>query len=341
MNGNALVIFYSWQSYIGGSANRGYIKKMICSAIKKKNVSIELLEDSRGSVGSPDIPDAILAKIAKSDIFICDITPVYTLNLENDKKRGLPNPNVMYELGFAVRTLGWERIICICNQGYGNVETLPFDISTHRIITYKKRNDSSEDEKPLFLDKIISEIVDNYDSIIAKRNEFDYRAHDTDIFYRLMSFASEEEFINGIKDFRSSGRYFRWYKKYWDYIQNFQDYPKNRFISMHLNESFMRLVNALEELNLLTCKICNAYNTKSWSYEEPEKDYTFEELKEIWMSQEYRRREIPYPDDNTSENIRKYYDAIEKDDMDIAKFSDDVITAFRDFRDDIKRELFI
>lgn len=49
----------------------------------------------------------------------------------------------MYELGFAVRSLGWDRIICICNQGYWNVETLPFDISTHRIITYKKRKESS------------------------------------------------------------------------------------------------------------------------------------------------------------------------------------------------------
>lgn len=62
MNGNTLVIFYSWQSYIGDSANCEYIRKMICSAIKKQKVFIELLEDSKGSVGSPDIPDAILAK---------------------------------------------------------------------------------------------------------------------------------------------------------------------------------------------------------------------------------------------------------------------------------------
>ena len=51
----------------------------------------------------------------------------------------IPNPNVMFELGFAVRSLGWDRVICICNEEYGDVETQPFDISKHRIITYRKK----------------------------------------------------------------------------------------------------------------------------------------------------------------------------------------------------------
>ncbi len=37
-----------------------------------------------------------------------------------------------------------------------------------------------------------------------------------------------------------------------------------------------------------------------------QKKYTSEQLKEIWMSQKYRKRVIPYPDNDTSENIRKY-----------------------------------
>ena len=104
------------------------------------NVEIELLEDARGITGAPDIPDAILTKIIKSDIFICDITSVYTLDIKGNKKRANPNPNVMFELGFAVRSLGWDRVICICNEEYGDVETQPFDISKHRIITYRKKD---------------------------------------------------------------------------------------------------------------------------------------------------------------------------------------------------------
>lgn len=45
----------------------------------------------------------------------------------------------MFELGFAVHSLGWERVICVCNEEYGNIETQPFDISKHRIITYRKK----------------------------------------------------------------------------------------------------------------------------------------------------------------------------------------------------------
>ena len=107
-----IAVFYSWQSYIGGYANRGYIRDKILSAFKELNVEIELLEDARGITGAPDIPDAILTKIIKSDIFICDITSVYTLDIKGNKKRANPNPNVMFELGFAVRSLGWDRVIC-------------------------------------------------------------------------------------------------------------------------------------------------------------------------------------------------------------------------------------
>lgn len=58
-----IAVFYSWQSYIGGYANRGYIRDKILSAFKELNVEIELLEDARGITGAPDIPDAILTKV--------------------------------------------------------------------------------------------------------------------------------------------------------------------------------------------------------------------------------------------------------------------------------------
>ena len=156
-----------------------------------------------------------------------------------------------------------------------------------------------------------------------------------------MSFASEEDFINGITDFRSSGRFFRWYEKCWDYIQYFQDYPQNRFVNTNLNDSYMKLTIALDELKSLTCQICSAYNTQYWNYEEPERAYTQEQLKEIWMSQEYRKRKIPYLDNDTPENIRKYYDANNKDERDIVEYSNNVLKAYSAFIDSVKRELVI
>lgn len=334
-------VFYSWQSYIGGYANRGYIRDKINSAFAKMKVEIKLLEDSRGSIGTPDIPDAILTKIARSDIFICDVTPVYILEIGNNRYRALPNPNVMFELGFAVRSLGWERIICVCNEAYGNIESLPFDISTHRIVKYRKKDGEKKSVLSLHLTDLLYDIVSNYDNIIIKENGYDYKKHDIKIFNKMMSFASEEEFINGITDFRSSGRFFRWYEKCWDYIQYFQDYPQNKFINSHLNESFSKLAKALDDLKTLTCRICIAYNTKCWEYEEPEKKYSQEQLKDILMTQEYRKREIPYPDDDNDENIREYYSKIDNDETDVIKYSNNVLGAYMAFREEVKRELII
>lgn len=341
MKDDKFSVFYSWQSYIGGFSNREYIRDKINAAFAEMKIDIVLLEDSRGSTGAPNIPNAILTKIIKSDIFICDITPAHTLNIKDNKKRALPNPNVMFELGFAVRSLGWERIICVCNEEYGDGETLPFDISSHRIITYCKKEGEKKSTKSLSLTQLLKDIVSNYDNIIAKRNEYNYKKHDTEIFYKLMSFASEEEFINGITDFRSSGRFFRWYEKCWDYIQYFQDYPQNKFINSHLNESFSKLAKALDGLKTLTCRICIAYNTKYWEYEEPEKEYTQGQLKDILMTQEYRKREIPYPDDDNDENIRGYYNRIDNDETDIIKYSNNVLDAYMAFREEVKRELII
>lgn len=334
------IVFYSWQSSIGGRANREYIRDKINKAFSAINTELELLEDSRGSVGAPDIPDAILTKIAKSDLFICDVTPVCTMSLEDGKQRAIPNPNVMFELGFAVRCLGWERIVCVCNEEYGSIEHLPFDISKHRIIGYKEA-EGGQSSKSLTLVGSLSGIVNHYDEIVAKGNEFDYKKHDIDIFNKMMSFVSEQEFINGICSFKSSGRYYKWDVKCWEYIQDFQDYPENKFISKDLNDCFTKLRMALDELDTLTCQITAGYNMEKWLCEEPGSEYTKEQLREIWMTQEYRKREIPYPDKSGDDAVRKYYDTINKDEQDIIRCSNKVLNTYKVFREQVKRELVI
>ena len=59
------------------------------------------------------------------------------------------------------------------------------------------------------------------------------------------------------------------------------------------------------------------------------------------MSQEYRKRKIPYLDNDTPENIRKYYDANNKDERDIVEYSNNVLKAYSAFIDSVKRELVI
>ena len=108
-----------------------------------------------------------------------------------------------------------------------------------------------------------------------------------------------------------------------------------------LNESFKKLSIALDNLKSLTCRICYAYNTQYWAYEEPDIEYTKEQIQEILMTQEYRKRDIPYPTNCDDNSLHRYYDSIDKDETDIVRYSNAVLTAYSIFRDAIKRELIV
>jgi hypothetical protein len=62
-------------------------------------------ETTRDTSGSPNIALKILEKIQAADVFVADITTVTAPGA----KRPCPNPNVGYELGYAVATLGWDN----------------------------------------------------------------------------------------------------------------------------------------------------------------------------------------------------------------------------------------
>jgi hypothetical protein len=47
-------------------------------------------------------------------VFVADVTPI---NAGSDH-RLCPNPNVLIELGYAVKALGWSRIVMVLNTAY-------------------------------------------------------------------------------------------------------------------------------------------------------------------------------------------------------------------------------
>lgn len=98
-------IFYSWQSDSPRKTNLNAIRKALaraCKRLKKANPTLMLVPDeaTRDTSGSPNIALKILEKIEESGIFIADITTV----TPKGAKRPCPNPNVGYELGYAVAT---------------------------------------------------------------------------------------------------------------------------------------------------------------------------------------------------------------------------------------------
>lgn len=141
-------IFYSWQSDIKDSRN--FISDCLKRLPKKlRELSvIEIDRDTAGITGSPNIGDTIYKKIDHCDIFVADVTIINA----DEKGRKTPNPNVMIELGYAIKALGWDRIILLYNKDYGDVEKLPFDINHQRMTSYS----FIEEKKPEAREKIIT-----------------------------------------------------------------------------------------------------------------------------------------------------------------------------------------
>ncbi len=124
-------IFYSWQSDLPSKTNKTFIEKTILCAIKNINSDQKVLSvldrDTKNEFGSPNIVDTVLSKINHCKFFICDISFV---------NANTPNPNVLIELGYAIKTLGWQKIICLFNKSTGKIEDLPFDINHNRVTAY-------------------------------------------------------------------------------------------------------------------------------------------------------------------------------------------------------------
>jgi len=149
-------VFYSWQSDLNLKNNKNFIEECIKAAIKELNleneslVDFELDKDTSGEPGNPDIINIILSKIDSSKLFICDLSIINQESLG----RKTPNPNVIFELGYAIKSLGWEKIICIVNQEFGLSDDLPFDMKHRRNLFYNISTKERKNEKRKIVDAI-------------------------------------------------------------------------------------------------------------------------------------------------------------------------------------------
>jgi hypothetical protein len=139
-------IFYSWQSDLPNSTNRGFIGQALENAVKaiRKDDSIQVEpvvdRDTAGVPGTPDIASTILSKIEQAQAFVCDVSIIN----QSTQSRFTPNPNVLIELGYAMKALGTERIVMVMNSAFGAPESLPFDLRMRRAITYHMPMESEE-----------------------------------------------------------------------------------------------------------------------------------------------------------------------------------------------------
>ncbi len=139
-------IFYSWQSDLPNKTNRGFIEAALQRAVKTirddESIRVEpvVKRDTSGIPGSPDIAKTIFERIEQADIFVGDVSIIN----HGNAGRPTPNPNVLVELGYALRALGPERIILVLNDVFGSPEVLPFDLRMRRTLRYSMPEDADE-----------------------------------------------------------------------------------------------------------------------------------------------------------------------------------------------------
>ncbi len=141
------VVFYSWQSDLPNAANRSFIQTALERAARSlrddETIEVEPVidRDTAGVPGSPDISGTIFDKINRAAVFVCDVS---IINNGETTSRPTPNPNVLIELGYALHSLTWERVIMVQNTSFGGPELLPFDLRMRRVIPYNTPGEAEE-----------------------------------------------------------------------------------------------------------------------------------------------------------------------------------------------------
>ena len=174
---NTFRVFFSWQS------DRIEVKKaihreldVVAKKLYKEGVNLIVDHDTRDRVGTQDINAEVLQKILHCDIFIADVTPVSKILSDTPKPvKLIPNPNVMYESGYALAHKGLSKMIFLASLQHGEtIAQLPFDIN-HNTIT------SIHDLGQLpTLSSMIKKIIDT----VRQERLSEKKAYDCDVCFR-------------------------------------------------------------------------------------------------------------------------------------------------------------
>lgn len=147
----ARTVFYAWQSDSPQRSNRFFIREALKKALRRISKSgedappLEYDDATRGTAGSVMIVDSILNKIDTCDVFVGDVS---VIRPAEQGARRVPNPNVMFEAGWAAARLGWNRVVLIFNKASGTVENdVPFDLRGRLILQYELVDGAADTKK--------------------------------------------------------------------------------------------------------------------------------------------------------------------------------------------------
>ncbi|MGJ4898644.1 hypothetical protein ACQR2B_28035 [Bradyrhizobium oligotrophicum] len=160
-------IFFSWQSDTPNAVGRSMIEACLERAIGllQADAEIDLADrelamdkDTLHVPGSPAIAETIYGKIDRAAVFLSDLTYVAV----RPHGGGLPNPNVLIEHGWALKSLSSRRVISVMNTALGDPEQheLPFDLRhVRRPILYACTPGAKPEDRKKARDELTKHLV--------------------------------------------------------------------------------------------------------------------------------------------------------------------------------------
>jgi hypothetical protein len=142
-------VFFSWQTDIPNN------KSFLTSCIRDAVVAVgdfELISPTQYMRGSGDVTVNIINRIRECDLLIADVTLINP----RARTRKTPNPNVIYEVGFATAEKGEQTITLVADERTTHDTNLPFDIRNRRTI-YTKFDSQHKRELVELFKQILSE----------------------------------------------------------------------------------------------------------------------------------------------------------------------------------------
>ncbi len=172
-------VFYSWQGDRPVTEGRNLIDRALEAAVAKIAADVHIEEALRGDLkvdkdtkdvpGSPPIFETILSKIDQALIFVADLTICGT----RCDGRPTPNPNVLIEYGWALKSLGHFQVITVMNEAHGkpSSQSMPFDLAHLRFpITYNLPNGASEATRSVEREQLAKKLTTALRTILESEN---------------------------------------------------------------------------------------------------------------------------------------------------------------------------
>lgn len=252
-------LFYSWQSDIKNHINFSFIDEAIRTALTEinklnPNTVITPDRDTKGEAGAVDIQTTILKKIANSDMCVFDVSIVNSQY--KDIKKSI-NPNVAFELGYAVSQIGWNNIILVFNEHYGDVKTdIPFDLQRHRVLVYNfdgennKRKNSMKNLTDSLKEAILTIIKNPHSNENIESVEEKKKIHDEKVIKEFLGKFNISEFEKFIKDIKikekSSDNILKYYEQISDYVMSSEYFLYDKEFK-RLSEQFVKALDLIFE----------------------------------------------------------------------------------------------